>query len=207
MKIQNAYNLWAAQYDTNKNKTRDIEGIAMRQLLSGIDFKTCLEIGCGTGKNTVWLAENCEHITAADFSEAMLLKAQQKVVDRKVEFVQTDVTLTWPFQKEKYDLVTFSLILEHIEHLEHAFSEASLCLKGGGFLYVGELHPFKQYQGTKARFDTAEGRQEVKCFTHHVSDFTKAAKKAGLSLVEIEEYFDDEDRGSVPRILVLLFKK
>lgn len=206
MEIKNAYDIWAAQYDTNHNRTRDLEGVAMRGTLKDLEYDRCLEIGCGTGKNTIWLAENSGYLTAADFSEEMLLKARQKIAAGKVEFIQTDVTLKWPFQKNFYDLVTFSLVLEHIEDLEHAFYEASLCLKAGGLLYMGELHPFKQYKGTKARFDTAEGRQEVNCFTHNISDFINAAKKAGFNLVELNEYFDN-DTVAVPRILVLLFMK
>lgn len=53
MNVQQAYNIWADQYDTNQNKTRDLEGIALREILQDIHFENCLEIGCGTGKNTI----------------------------------------------------------------------------------------------------------------------------------------------------------
>ena len=55
MDIEQAYNIWADQYDTNSNKTRDLEAISLRTALSGFQFNNCLEIGCGTGKNTQWL--------------------------------------------------------------------------------------------------------------------------------------------------------
>lgn len=32
--------------------------------MSGIPFNTCLEIGCGTGKNTLWLTEQAKQVTA-----------------------------------------------------------------------------------------------------------------------------------------------
>jgi hypothetical protein len=48
MTIQESYNLWALQYDTNVNKTRDLEAIALRETLRLIPFNNCLEIGCGT---------------------------------------------------------------------------------------------------------------------------------------------------------------
>jgi ubiquinone/menaquinone biosynthesis C-methylase UbiE len=50
MNIKEAYNHWAKQYDTNLNKTRDLEAVALRESLANISFQTCLEIGCGTGK-------------------------------------------------------------------------------------------------------------------------------------------------------------
>ena len=55
MNVKEAYKNWSKQYDTNINKTRDLEAISIRNVLSEIKFNTCLEIGCGTGKNTEWL--------------------------------------------------------------------------------------------------------------------------------------------------------
>src|SRR5690349_1794980 len=118
MNTQQAYNVWAAQYDTNDNKTRDLEAKALRNTLSTVPFKTCLEIGCGTGKNTVWFIEKAMHVTAVDLSEEMLAKAKEKVSSGKVEFVQGDITKSWSFTGKLYDLVSFSLVLEHIEDLE-----------------------------------------------------------------------------------------
>lgn len=207
MSVRNAYNAWAGQYDTNINKTRDLEAIALRTTLVEISFNDCLEIGCGTGKNTVWLVTKAEHITAVDLSEKMLAKAKQKIKTDNIEFVQADITSDWTFIQKQYDLVTFSLVLEHIENLAHVFKKVAQTLSVGGHVYIGELHPYKQYTGSKARFDTEEGTQVVSCFNHHISDFTQAAKKHGLSLLAINEYFDDDDRNTTPRILSLLLRK
>ncbi|HEY5824891.1 MAG TPA: class I SAM-dependent methyltransferase, partial [Cyclobacteriaceae bacterium] len=191
MNTQQAYNNWASQYDTNQNKTRDLEGKALRQILSGIPFNTCLEIGCGTGKNTSWLIEQAKQVTAVDFSEEMLAKAKDKISSANVEFKQADITQPWIFRTQLYDLITFSLVLEHIENLDPIFKEVSQSLNEGGYVYVGELHPFKQYSGTKARFDTEEGRHIVDCYNHNTSDFVRSAKKSGLILTELDEFFDD----------------
>jgi hypothetical protein len=97
--------------------------------------------------------------------------------------------------------------LEHIEHLDGIFDKMARTLVSGGHLYIGELHPFKQYSGTQARFETEEGRQTVQCFLHHISDFTQLAKKNFLDVIEINEYFDENDRSGIPRICTLLFRK
>jgi ubiquinone/menaquinone biosynthesis C-methylase UbiE len=207
MGTQEAYNQWAAQYDSNSNKTRDLEGLALRAVLAGVEFNKCLEIGCGTGKNTAWFVEEAKQITAVDFSAEMLARAKEKVNSTKVQYVQADITAEWTFITGFYDLVSFSLVLEHISNLDHIFNEASNALVSGGYMYIGELHPFKQYMGTKARFDTPEGQQVLECFNHHISDFTKAAKKHGLLLVDLDEFFDNDDRNEVPRILTLILKK
>lgn len=179
----------------------------MQTMLAGIAFRDCLEIGCGTGKNTVWLAGQADEVLAIDFSEGMLAKARGKVDAANVTFVQADITQYWSFTQQQFDLVTFSLVLEHIQDLEHVFQQASERLNVGGYLYLGELHPFKQYTGTKARFDTETGRQEVACYTHHVSDFVQAAQKQGLQLTALQEYFDAGDRTAIPRILSIIFRK
>lgn len=202
-----AYSRWADQYDTNKNNTRDLEGQALRSVLAAISFDRCLEIGCGTGKNTTWLMQRAQQVTAVDLSEEMLAKAKEKITDKKVLFKQADIREKWEFGGNLYELVSFSLVLEHIENLDGIFSEVVTVLQPGGHVYIGELHPFKQYLGTKARFDTEEGQQIVECYNHHISDFIQTAKKHGLALVDVDEYFDNDDKNEVPRILTILFKK
>ena len=207
MKVREAYDVWAEQYDTNINKTRDLEAVALKTTLQNISFSSCLEIGCGTGKNTEWLLSKSKKMTAVDFSEEMLAKAKEKISSESVLFQQADITLPWNFTTKKFDLLTFSLVLEHIENLNHIFSEAANHIIPHGHLYIGELHPFKQYAGSKARFATAEGQRIVTCFKHNISDFTKPAKKHGLEIIDINEYFDSNDRNTIPRILTILFKK
>jgi len=207
MNTQQAYNQWASQYDTNLNRTRDLEGKALREMLSQIAIDQCLEIGCGTGKNTEWLIKKAKHLTAVDLSENMLAKAKEKITASTVRFLQADITKPWSFGTSVYDLVTFSLVLEHIRDLEFVFKEAAAALKTGGNMYIGELHPFKQYAGSKARFETEQGVQVVECFNHHVSDFIQGAKRYGLTTIELKEYFDDDNRNEVPRILALLLTK
>jgi len=206
MDTRHAYNNWAGQYDTDLNKTRDLEARALRATLGPLDFDTCLEIGCGTGKNTVWLIEKVQHVTAVDLSEEMLAKATAKITGA-VRFVHADITAEWGFRDRLYDLVTFSLVLEHIADMAPIFREVSVSLKEGGYVYIGELHPFKQYTGSKARFETASGTQVVDCFSHHVSDFTELPREFGLVPVLVNEYFDDDDRSGVPRILTVLLQK
>ncbi|SFP81684.1 class I SAM-dependent DNA methyltransferase [Parafilimonas terrae] len=207
MNVREAYNNWAAQYDTGLNKTRDLEAVSLRQTLSNIDFTSCLEVGCGTGKNTEWLAAKAEDILAIDLSEEMLNKARNKTYKGKVSFLQFDINGIWNFTNRQFDIGVFSLVLEHIKDIDSVFNKVSEKIKPGGYLYIGELHPFKQYTGSKAKFETDKGTQLVTCFMHHLSDFIKAADKNGFQVILIDELFDDNDKTSVPRILTLLFKR
>lgn len=208
MSVKDAYNEWAEQYDTNENKTRDAEAGALRETLSGFSFECCLEIGCGTGKNTERLLKMCGSVVSVDLSDEMLARAKEKISSERVRFVQADINNDWDFASDKkFDLVTFSLVLEHIENLEKVFENLKDVTADNGYVYVGELHPFKQYLGSKARYETENGLQVVNCFNHNISDFTRAASNNGFQIIEVSEYFDNDDRKTVPRVLVLLFKK
>ncbi len=207
MNNQEAYNAWSKSYDSVKNNTRDVEAKALRETLSAESFDNVLEIGCGTGKNTTWLLTKAKNVVGADFSDEMLAQAKAKIKADNVEFVQTDVRETWNFADQSFDLITCGLILEHIENIDFVFNQANAKLKTDGLFYIGELHPFKQYNGTKARFETDNGRFELECFTHHVSDYFDAAKNNGFDCVSINDWFDDNDRTAIPRILTMIFKK
>jgi 2-polyprenyl-3-methyl-5-hydroxy-6-metoxy-1,4-benzoquinol methylase len=202
---QEAYNLWAEQYDSNKNLTRDLEGVAMRKTLSGIDFHKVLEIACGTGKNSEYFVRRAEEVLSVDFSEEMLQKAMKKITAQNIRFKQADVTQEWNFTTEIFDLISFSLVLEHIQDLDFVFKQLRTKINKG-HVYIGELHPFKQYQGSVARFDVGADRIELECYTHNISEFLAVAADYGFVLVELKEWFDEHDWNGVPRILTVLFR-
>ncbi len=207
MNVESAYNNWADQYDSNENKTRDLEAVALRNCLADKRFSHCLEIGCGTEKNTEWLLTISDAITAVDLSQNMLAKAREKISSDTISFQQADITDAWTFARKHYDLAVFSLVLEHIENLDVIFQKLANVTVPGALVYIGELHPFKQYMGSKARFETGEGTQVVTCFNHHITDYTGAAIRHGFEIESIREFFDDENKDAVPRLLVLLFRK
>lgn len=205
MNNQQAYNVWADNYDSVQNKTRDLEAFALRESVETAETANILEIGCGTGKNTEWLLTKAERLVAVDFSPEMLAKAKAKITAENVEFRESDLRRDWDFAENKFNLITCSLALEHIEDIDFVFRQASKVLRPGGFFYIGELHPFKQYQGSKARFETESGVFELKCFTHHVSEFFAAAKHNNFECVELKEWFDDKN-SAIPRLLTMVFK-
>ena len=208
MSIVDAYNQWAEQYDANENKTRDLDRVATQKTLGKYDFAKVLELGCGTGKNTTWLLAQGAVVIGVDFSEGMLEKAREKIQSPKATFLQADITKTWPAEIPQVDLVTCSLTLEHIADLDSIFLQARQKIKAGGQFFICELHPFKQYMGSKARYETADGVKELEVYVHHISAFLNAAKQNGFSLIELEEWFDEPSLDQTPpRLLSLVFQK
>lgn len=207
MNIEKAYNIWADQYDTNSNKTRDLDTKSTIETLNKIDFFKVIELGCGTGKNTNYLLEKAEKIIGLDFSQEMLNKAKAKIQDERVEFQKADLTAEWNIENDYADLITCSLVLEHIEDLDFIFNQANKKLKNGGFFFISELHPFKQYSGSKANFETENGKQELETYVHHISEYLNVSTKNGFELVELKEWFDEENEIGIPRLIGIVLRK
>ena len=205
MNIDDAYNEWAEIYDTNQNLTRDLDTAILRAMFAGQPFESILEIGCGTGKNTGFLAQIGTRVDALDFSEGMTAKAQKKVQAVNVRFQMADLTKRWPCADSAYDLIVCCLVLEHIADLGHILTEAARTLKTGGKFFINELHPFKQYMGTKARFERGTEVVEVDAFVHNISDFTNAAAENGFGVIKLSEHWHSHDDGKPPRIVSFVF--
>ena len=207
MDIQGAYNEWSRIYDTNENRTRDLDQKVTRETLAEQHFNSILELGCGTGKNTAFLVQIGNLVHALDFSQGMIEKAKEKVKAANIRFSMADLTKRWPCEDSVYDLITCNLVLEHIKNLSHIFSEAARVLQPHGRFLINELHPFKQYQGTQARFESNAETIEVEAFVHHISDFTNAAETHGLKLERLNEYWHAEDRDKPPRLISFIFMR
>jgi ubiquinone/menaquinone biosynthesis C-methylase UbiE len=205
MHTQEAYNNWSGSYDSVTNKTRDLEAEAIRSVLNNIYVPAILEIGCGTGKNTGWLAEHTDHITAVDFSRQMLEVAKEKLKARHIDFLEADITKPWGFQK--VNLITCSLVLEHIRDLAFIFGQAAAVLKPGGRFYICELHPYRQLTGSRAKFEKDGSLHELEYFVHHISEYCNEAKAAGFALDTLNEWFDNDNDNPLPRLVSFLFTK
>lgn len=206
MKIEDSYNAWARSYDSVENKTRDLEAIVLRETFLNPHYGNILELGCGTGKNTGWLSKKADFVTALDFSSEMIAKAQAKIEAENVTFSQSDITEQWPVKAGWSNLITCSLVLEHIDDLHFIFKEAARVLKRRGKFYICELHPWKQYQGKQAKFETDGATHLPEVFLHHISDYLNAAKAEGFHLLDLNEWFDDPQKKNVPRLISLVFE-
>lgn len=207
MDVREAYDRWSATYDTDRNLTRDLDRLVTRRTLAGLRCANILELGCGTGKNTAFLVELGARVHALDFSEAMLARARAKLPPDRVTFTVADLTAPWPCAAQSMDLVVCNLVLEHVADLRFVFREAYRCLGDRGHLFVCELHPFKQYLGSRAVFERDRDNVAIPAFVHHISEFLDAAAEAGFTLVSLKEWWHDDDRDTPPRLASFLWEK
>jgi malonyl-CoA O-methyltransferase len=207
MQTKQAYAQWASTYDSDRNRTRDLDEIVTREILGGLRFQSILEIGCGTGKNTSLFAQIGEQVRALDFSEQMIAQARGKTSARHVEFTVADITQHWPVDDASIDLISCNLVLEHISNLTFVFSEAARVLIPGGRFFVSELHPVRQYLGVQAHFSRDQETTRIEAFIHDVTDFTSAASGNRLSLAALNEWRHAADQSNPPRLISFMFRK
>lgn len=208
--IAAAYDSWSQTYESMENPTRDLAAAMLRN--SGVELagRDVLEIGCGTGLNTRYLAEHANSVIAMDFSEGMLAKARANTSATTVKFQQGDIKNAWEVADDSVDVIVTTLVLEHIENFGHVYKEAVRVFRDQGEFLIYELHPYRQLRGGQAQFMTDDGATIfVSAFVHSISEFVNEAIAAGLTLAEIREEGNEEDLGvkDLPRILSLRFVK
>jgi ubiquinone/menaquinone biosynthesis C-methylase UbiE len=208
--IARAYDRWARTYDTDANTTRDLDADVLRQSSLAIDDRDVLEVGCGTGKNTRWLAERARRVVAMDFSPGMLDVARGRVPSERVTLVQHDIRERWPVDDASVDLVIGNLILEHVANVAPIFAEAARVLRPGGVMYSCELHPYRQLRGGQAHF-TDEWSGEVvfaPAFQHTIAEYVNAAIASGLSIQRLDEWTETGAASpAIPRLLSLQLRR
>jgi malonyl-CoA O-methyltransferase len=207
MDIQQAYSIWSASYDQDRNLTRDLDELLMQEIFGNVRFESILELGCGTGKNTLLLSRIGNSVEALDFSAEMVAKAKARAAFENVVFKLADLTRAWPCDSEIFEMITCNLVLEHIEDLGFVFAEARRVLRNRGRFFVSELHPYRQYQGSKATYRVHDASETIQAFVHHVTDFTDAAHAHGLALESIKEWWHEEDKAKPPRLISFMFRK
>lgn len=208
MTVRDAYNQWADTYDSGRNLTRDLDGHATQALLGDRRFTRTIEAGCGTGKNTAFYRARCQQLVALDLSDAMLAHARTRPGTDGTKFLLHDLQEPWPVPDASADLVAFNLVLEHVDSLGDVLRSAARASLPRATLLISELHPFRQYLGSQARFESPHGETRVPAFVHHVSEFHHAARDAGYRLIDLREWRHESDTADQPpRLLTLLFER
>lgn len=208
--VAEAYDRWAATYDADKNATRDLDALVMRRVALPLEGREVLELGCGTGKNTTFLAEKAKRVVAMDFSEGMIVRAHERIVMSNVQFLRHDVRDVWPVPSRSVDVVVGNLILEHVHDLAIVFFEAARVLRPGGHFFFCELHPYRQLLGGQAHFtDPRTGeRVQVLAHIHTVSEYINGGIEAGFAVRNLSEWTEDGASASTPpRLLSLLLER
>jgi SAM-dependent methyltransferase len=164
-----------------------------------------LDMGCGTGRFTIPLAERVRSVSGLDLSPMMLATARKKLADKGLEAdLREGDMAALPFADASFDVVVSMLALMHIPRADRqqVFREVARVLRPGGRLLIGVKNSVfeRMFRGDRfAAVDITDVESEELIFTktrngedmvapwHSFTpdELTALSAVAGLSLVHL----------------------
>lgn len=159
--------------------------------VTGLDV---LDVGAGTGRHALRIAERGARVTAVDFSEDMLARARQKSGADRVRWLVHDVARPLPFDPKSFDRVLSALVLEHIpvDALPSFFRDLGRVARDDGAIVVTAMHPAMFLKGVSANFRDESGEVRPRSHVATLSDYVMGAIHGGLVVVALAEHSVDE---------------
>ena len=97
---------------------------------------TVLECACGTGLLSAVIAEKCRQLTATDFSEKMLKRAEKNCRDhRNITYAQADITAL-AYANGSFDKIVAGNVIHLLDNPMTALRELNRVCKDGGMLII-----------------------------------------------------------------------
>ncbi|EXJ80097.1 hypothetical protein A1O3_08383 [Capronia epimyces CBS 606.96] len=211
-----AYDLWAAIYDTDGNFLQALDTIEMRALVPRM--LTLLEtsqlprpwklvdLGCGTGRNTAALLDiEGASVVGLDASPGMLQVARHRLEKLSGESGQLKLEVfdmlhqpDPPDSARGADAVVSTLVLEHIP-ADIFFHHVGQILNPGALLLLTNMHP-EMGSLSQAGFTDTKTGEKIRpiSFAHTLAQVEAAATKNGLEVIgQLEEKAVDESMVSM----------
>ncbi len=177
----------AAFYETGRSNAdllEIFEGRTAQRLRRGV----CLELGCGVGRITPFLAEKFERVIGVDVSPANLELCRQRLAEhgaRNVELVQLRA-LEDLADLPSFDLLYSMIVLQHNSPPVQRYMLNALLPKvqtGGGALFQAATNHL-DYRFDAARYlQTPVGGIEMHALPQHI--VFAALREAGLTVQEV----------------------
>ena len=204
-----------------------IEIPTMRRLAGNLTGQDVMALGCGTGREIVWLLEQgAKTVLGVDGSPEQLRQAREQVGDR-AELVCADIEL-WAMPEARFDLVISSLLLDHIGSLDVVLGSIRDALRVGGRaifslphpVLIGSEHP-EDYSRCVLGYDIDEAEvfgdylsereiviglgpnreYELRIWARSVSRILTSVLNAGMTITAVEEPCPPEPAAGDPSAL------
>jgi SAM-dependent methyltransferase len=168
----------AASYDRDKywNYQKAIGQYYLEHLLKDFNHeKTVIDIGCGEGGVLSAFLENGYRCTGLEISEARVQFARQRNLD-SINFIQGNIE---EFNcEQKFGLILFSDVIEHVENKEKAMIAIKNCLQRDGILFI-TFPPYRSAFGGH--------QQTLRSFLRYLPYWHLLPRKIFIGLLKIFE--------------------
>lgn len=135
------------------------EGASLLGLLPPVGGKRVVEMGCGFGHLSRWLADaGAGSVVGIDLSEKMLAAARAATDDPRVTYRRADLD-TLELEAESADLIVSSLTFHYVEDFPRLAGMLYRALTPSGDLVFSVEHPIYSARAVPEWSETEDGRQ------------------------------------------------
>lgn len=190
------YDAWAPIYDRGTNPLVEAEQPHVDALLANLTFSSALDVGTGTGRHALKLAQSSCHVVGVDQSPEMLAVARRKAnqANLPINLVRASLDAALPFASQQFDFLICALVLTHVAELAEVMREFYRVICPGGYVLITDFHPDAVL---KLGWRTSCGVQPGVTFTlpnqpYTRSDYLDAITGAGFTLTKVTDVLAGE---------------
>jgi SAM-dependent methyltransferase len=157
-------NIFKAEGEVFRNIQEDMPRV--EKVFEERGVKTVLDLGCGSGRHSAYLAENGFDVSGFDASPEGIEIAKRNLEAKKIEaeFKVGDIYEKLPYQDASFDAIVSTQVIHHntIEHIRELIKEMERVLspKGNIFLTVSKRHGKNEQEIAPDTFVPLSGGEE-----------------------------------------------
>jgi len=188
------YDKWSEKYDRESNPLIALEEPITLDLIGQVKGQQVLDLGCGTGRYCLLLAQGGAKVVGIDPSSGMMEQAKGKITASSQITLHQGRLDDLHFPDGQFDLVVSALTLSHLPELEPTFREIGRVLKTGGRLVISDVHPYWPVSGHDyTEFFDEDGQEyRIPIYPHLLEEYWNLSRRFGLDLEELREPRIDE---------------
>ena len=175
---------WNEKYEHPTFKLR-IELVSQLVDDFGLESRSWLDAGCGTGVFSRLLVDKGMNVLGVDASENMLQVARESSqnCDNKASFTHIETIESLPFDNERFDGIVCSSVLEYVERPQDCLSEFRRVLTSRGCLILSVPNTrslVRQMHGVRYYAARAIGKSQSEFYGHSRNSYTISTIKSLL---------------------------
>ena len=158
-----------------------------------------LEVGAGTGRDSIYLAKLGADVTCLDYSSASLKLIKEKSMGVNIKLIETTVE-EMPFKDESFDIVFSQGLVEHFKNPYKMMHEQVRILKNDGCIIVdvpAKYHPFVTVKHILIYLNKWFAGWETE---YNVNEIKELFERIGI------EYQSSYPRGYFPYVFEVLYE-
>jgi len=117
--------------------------LKFKEALGDVKNKKILDVGCGAGALSFYLAQKGANVTGIDLSKNSIevCKNESKIRGLNIDFREMNAQIP-DFEDESFDMIVGSRVIHHLPNLELFFKECKRLVKPNG--YIAFIEPLKK---------------------------------------------------------------